>query len=1082
MNMNSKIRVNRIIIATFIVAIFPLLIYQFVNAMPPQQDGGADEGLSMPPLSEGGEPIKPVFVEPREEHPFRNPNAINRDIEFDIYYGDVQNYGQIGNPQPWVDILGRVFPSDSGNGISSLTYSLNGGPDTPLSVGPDQRRLALKGDFHIELDINSLNDGANTVLIKATDNGGEQGQTTVTVNYDAGNSWPKNYTADWTGIVSHTDILDIAQVVDGAWIIENGELVPYYHVYDRMVAIGDQDTWDDYEVTVPITINGLNEDGFRPIPAGPGIGLILRWPGYFQKNSEQPRLGWENLGALAWNRWKENEDDEIVSGLQMLAYGGDEVGTNPDVQLEFGVTYMYKASVQSKIGGGAIYRFKVWKQGDPEPYEWHIIHDGDPDGPDSGSIVILAHYVDVNIGNVAVKPLSSINPSLTLNEQGNGTVSANPNKGSYDYGEVVEINANPDPGHELARWEGNLSGRDYPISFTLTSNASVTGVFVPENYVNLSVTNNGGGSVNVDPAAAQYLVGEVVTLEAIPDPGFEFIEWRQGHTGTDNPTSFIIEEATTVRAIFQEIPTYSITINPPVGEGSVEKDPDKGAYEEGEEVELTAVPEVGYVFSEWSGDLTGSDNPATITMNSNKSITPIFVEGQSYTLNVSAGPNGDVLIEPDKASYAVGEVVVLNALPDPGFMLGAWGGDLTGASSPSIVVMDANKSVSASFVPAVDPQSDDFNRCELDNGRWTTFDPKGDGTFTMTGTDLEISIPGGSSHDLWTDVDDAPKALTPAENANFEVEVKFNSDVNQSFQMQGILIRQNSENFLRFDFHHDGTNMRIFAAKFTNGAGQQTNNEVLAGAPKYMRVSRAGDNWSQFYSEDGLDWTLSKKFNHPLNVGEVGVFAGNAGGNPAFTTSIDYFFNTAMPIVPEDETEYKIDVTTNGNGSVVLSPDKENYTCGEVVQLTANPGADSNFIGWGGDLSGNSNPESLTISRDHAVTANFSSGSNLPPEFGIIPDQIGAVGTQMSFTVTATDPDGAGPPSLSVTNKPSTAIFNDNGDGSGLFTWTPTINDLGEHFVTFEASDGQLISSKTVKITVVEELSGLIYMPVVIRN
>ena len=101
-----------------------------------------------------------------------------------------------------------------------------------------------------------------------------------------------------------------------------------------MFAIGDQTTWDDYEATVPITINGLNEEGFNPIPAGPGIGLILRWPGYYQRNSEQPREGWENLGALAWNRWRENDDDEIVSGLQMLGYGGDEVETNPDVQLD----------------------------------------------------------------------------------------------------------------------------------------------------------------------------------------------------------------------------------------------------------------------------------------------------------------------------------------------------------------------------------------------------------------------------------------------------------------------------------------------------------------------------------------------------------------------------------------------------------------------------------------------------------------------------------------------------------------------------------------------------------------------------
>jgi hypothetical protein len=37
-----------------------------------------------------------------------------------------------------------------------------------------------------------------------------------------------------------------------------------------------------------------------------------------------------------------------------------------------------------------------------------------------------------------------------------------------------------------------------------------------------------------------------------------------------------------------------------------------------------------------------------------------------------------------------------------------------------------------------------------------------------------------------------------------------------------------------------------------------------------------------------------------LAVSQVGVFAGNAGSNPAHTAVIDYFFNTALPIIPED--------------------------------------------------------------------------------------------------------------------------------------------------------------------------------------
>jgi regulation of enolase protein 1 (concanavalin A-like superfamily) len=1078
MKIITSVRLQRIIIAMIIVAIFPLLIYQFVGAMPPAQDGEIPDGGGMPELSEGGKPITPVFVQENEELFTISPNDVNRDVEFDIWYGPVQNYGQIGNPQPWVDILGRVIPSDSGNKINSLTYSLNGNPAIPLSIGPDSRRLAQNGDFHIELDTSLLNNGPNTVLVKAIDNGGQQGETTVTVNYTAGNTWPMNYTADWS---STSNILDLAQVVDGAWWIVDGKLEPFYARYDRLVAIGDLG-WTDYEVTVPVTINGLNADGFKPINAGPGLGFILRWPGYFQKASEQPRGGWENLGAILWNRWKKDSNGIITSGLQAIEFGGKEVAKNPDVQLDFGVTYIYKASVQTVNGTNHIYRFKVWEQGQPEPNEWDIEFVGAPGGPTSGSLGLMAHFVDASFGNVTVKPLSSIKPNLTVNVVGNGSVTKNPDKANYNYGEIVELTANPAADHALGRWSGDLSGRQNPISLTLTIDTEITAHIVPEEYVNISVTTNGGGVVNQTPLETQYLIGEELTLEAVPDPGYYFDEWRQGLTGSENPRTFIVQQAMTIRAIFELIPVFSLEILPPVGQGTVIKDPDQTQYEEGQEVMLTAQPEVGYVFQSWTGDLSGDENPATLVMDSNKSVGAVFVEGDSYSLNVQAGPNGQVLKSPNKASYAHGEIVTLTAVPDAGYMLGAWGGALAGNSSPSILAMTDNWVVTASFVPAVDPQSDDFNRCELDNGNWSTLDPSGDGIFIMTGENLEIFVPGGSSHDMWTNNNTAPRAFTPAENTNFEVEVKFDSVVSQSFQMQGILIRQDNDNFLRFDFHHDGTNMRIFSAKFLNGVGSQTNNAIVTGNPSYMRIKRIGNQWHQYYSEDGLNWILSKNFSQALNVSAAGVFAGNAGGNPQFTASIDYFFNTAMPIVPEDATEYTLDVTTNGTGTVTVNPLQDNYSCDDEVQLTAVPGEGAQFSGWSGDLSGSQNPATLIIRRNHSVTANFTIGSNIPPEFGPLSNQFAAVGEELSFIVSATDPDGPNPPSLSVTNKPAAATFTDNGDGTGEFKWTPTSSDLGKHTVTFEASDGQLVSTKNVTIDVREELLGEVFMPIILYS
>ncbi|MDD2731995.1 MAG: fibronectin type III domain-containing protein [Candidatus Pacebacteria bacterium] len=58
--------------------------------------------------------------------------------------------------------------------------------------------------------------------------------------------------------------------------------------------------------------------------------------------------------------------------------------------------------------------------------------------------------------------------------------------------------------------------------------------------------------------------------------------------------------------------------------GSVTKNPNQSSYPSQTSVILTANPNTGYAFNNWSGDLTGTTNPVTITMNSNKTITANF--------------------------------------------------------------------------------------------------------------------------------------------------------------------------------------------------------------------------------------------------------------------------------------------------------------------------------------------------------------------------------------------------------------------------------------------------------------------------
>ncbi len=140
--------------------------------------------------------------------------------------------------------------------------------------------------------------------------------------------------------------------------------------------------------------------------------------------------------------------------------------------------------------------------------------------------------------------------------------------------------------------------------------------------------------------------------------------------------------------------TYELDIHSAVG-GSVTKDPNKVSYKDGETVNLKADPNTGYSFMNWSGDLSDSNNPTTLVMDADKSVTASFVL-KIYSLTATA-VGGSVKKSPDKASYKHGETVTLEAAANAGYNFTNWSGDLSDSNNPTTLVMDTDKSVTAGF-------------------------------------------------------------------------------------------------------------------------------------------------------------------------------------------------------------------------------------------------------------------------------------------------------------------------------------------------------------------------------------------------
>ncbi len=462
------LNVNRMRSAALVALLLAcLLALPAASAQPSDGDSGA-----MPtPAAVAPAARPPAAVEPA---PPAAPTAADAPV-ITVWGGPTLPAGQRGDPQKWVNVLGNVASAAT---LTSLTYTLNGGPAQSLATGPDNMRLARSGDFNIELDYTDLRPGANTVLIRAADQNGANAQTAVTVNYRNGElTWlPQTYIYDWSTV---TRVADLAQMVDGPWQLDGNSVRPTVFDFDRLLALGDL-SWRDYTVTVPITVFAIDESGYTAPSNGPGVGVMLRWQGHYRVESDtQPQTGWRRLGALGWYRWQ-RDGGQYFEGFEVLGNGGRLIGTTPKT-LSFGVTYLFKLAVQSNLDPDipATYRFKVWPASSAEPAVWDVERRGFQGEPSGGGLLLLAHHVDARFGQVRVDLLNTRpRPTLTVitDGPGGGSVRLSPSA-TPRIGEDVVLTAAPDLGSAFVGWSGALSGAANPGVVTLFESTTITATF-----------------------------------------------------------------------------------------------------------------------------------------------------------------------------------------------------------------------------------------------------------------------------------------------------------------------------------------------------------------------------------------------------------------------------------------------------------------------------------------------------------------------------------------------------------------------------------------------------------------------------
>ena len=213
----------------------------------------------------------------------------------------------------------------------------------------------------------------------------------------------------------------------------------------------------------------------------------------------------------------------------------------------------------------------------------------------------------------------------------------------------------------------------------------------------LTTNVNPSEAGSVSPSSGEYDEGTEVELTATPNEHWVFNGWQGDHSGSENPITVTMNSDKSITAFFTER-DYPLTIEI-IGEGTVAEEIIQAKitdYPYATIVQLTANPAGGWGFVGWEGDLEGNENPETITIDGEKTVTAVF-EIQSFSITAQIEGEGSVTLNPDKEEYEPGEEIEATAEAEEGWIFSHWEGDITGNENPINITVDDNKNITAIF-------------------------------------------------------------------------------------------------------------------------------------------------------------------------------------------------------------------------------------------------------------------------------------------------------------------------------------------------------------------------------------------------
>jgi hypothetical protein len=335
-------------------------------------------------------------------------------------------------------------------------------------------------------------------------------------------------------------------------------------------------------------------------------------------------------------------------------------------------------------------------------------------------------------------------------------------------------------------------------------------------------------------------------------------------------------------------------------------------YGPGQAATITATPASGYEFTSWSGDLTGSTNPATIVMNSNFSIIANF----KLAGLTKVTPSTVSASSTESASYSASAAIDgstttrwASAFSDPQWIMF----DMGSAKSITTVVFDWETANATNYL--------------LEGSNDASFATK-----TTLATKINM---GAVDHRI-----DSLSGLT---------------GTYRYYRMYGTA-RNTAYGYSIYEarFYTGGT-----AATYTIAASNGPNGTILPAG----NVSVNQNANQTFTVTPGSAYVVDAVTVDGVSQGSI--------SNYTFTNVIaNHTINATFKPVSVNYTLTTF-ASPNTFGTVTMSPTGGTYTSGTVVTVTANPASGYIFDSWSGDASGTVSSTTVLMNSNKTVTAKF---------------------------------------------------------------------------------------------------------------